>query len=614
VRRALGIQENAPHRPAGRHEEEPKMATEEKKLTKGGAFLIEAAAPDEVFTPEDFTQEHLMIAETTRSFVENEVIPHQERLEHQDWELTVQLLRKMGELGLLAADVPEAYDGLGLDKVSSALISENLTWGGSFALSHGAHVGIGTLPIVFFGNEEQRRKYLPALASGEKIAAYALTEPGSGSDALGAKTTARLSEDGKYYILNGTKQFITNSGFADVFVVYAKIDGEKFSAFIVERDFPGVSTGPEEKKMGIKASSTRPLILEDAKVPVENLLGEPGKGHLIAFNILNIGRYKLAVGCVGGIKAALKTSVKYAKSRKQFGTPIANFPLIQQKIADMNIRGFVTESMAYRSTGDIDRQLQSLGGHVDGMSAARAIAEYALECSVNKVYASEALDFVVDEGVQIHGGYGFIQEYAIERMYRDSRINRIFEGTNEINRLLIPDMLLRKALKGELPLLQAAQGLQQELMGMLPLPDESVPLGAESHILDMAKKVFLFTGGLAVQKYMQSLKDEQEILADLADIIIEIYALESALLRTRKAIEKGLDADNKIDMVQVYAREAFDRIEGRAKRILSALEEGDTLRTQLAVLRKLTRVQPVNSKEIKRRIARRVIEAEQYLA
>ncbi|SFU37920.1 acyl-CoA dehydrogenase family protein [Alicyclobacillus macrosporangiidus] len=590
------------------------MATEEKKLTKGGAFLIEAAAPDEVFTPEDFTQEHLMIAETTRSFVENEVIPHQERLEHQDWELTVQLLRKMGELGLLAADVPEAYDGLGLDKVSSALISENLTWGGSFALSHGAHVGIGTLPIVFFGNEEQRRKYLPALASGEKIAAYALTEPGSGSDALGAKTTARLSEDGKYYILNGTKQFITNSGFADVFVVYAKIDGEKFSAFIVERDFPGVSTGPEEKKMGIKASSTRPLILEDVKVPVENLLGEPGKGHLIAFNILNIGRYKLAVGCVGGIKAALKTSVKYAKSRKQFGTPIAHFPLIQQKIADMNIRGFVTESMAYRSTGDIDRQLQSLGGHVDGMSAARAIAEYALECSVNKVYASEALDFVVDEGVQIHGGYGFIQEYAIERMYRDSRINRIFEGTNEINRLLIPDMLLRKALKGELPLLQAAQGLQQELMGMLPLPDESVPLGAESHILDMAKKVFLFTGGLAVQKYMQSLKDEQEILADLADIIIEIYALESALLRTRKAIEKGLNAENKIDMVQVYAREAFDRIEGRAKRILSALEEGDTLRTQLAVLRKLTRVQPVNSKEIKRRIARRVIEAEQYLA
>ncbi|WP_029423226.1 acyl-CoA dehydrogenase family protein [Alicyclobacillus macrosporangiidus] len=590
------------------------MATEEKKLTKGGAFLIETAAPDEVFTPEDFTKEHLMIAETTRSFVQNEVIPHQEQLEHQDWDLTVKLLRKMGELGLLAADVPEEYEGLGLDKVSSALIAENLTWGGSFALSHGAHVGIGTLPIVFFGNDEQRRKYLPALASGEKIAAYALTEPGSGSDALGAKTTARLSEDGKYYILNGTKQFITNSGFADVFVVYAKIDGEKFSAFIVERDFPGVSTGPEEKKMGIKASSTRPLILEDVKVPVENLLGEPGKGHLIAFNILNIGRYKLAVGCVGGIKAALQTSVKYAKSRKQFGTPIANFPLIQQKIADMNIRGFVTESMAYRSTGDIDRQLESLGGHVDGASAARAIAEYALECSVNKVYASEALDFVVDEGVQIHGGYGFIQEYPIERMYRDSRINRIFEGTNEINRLLIPDMLLRKALKGELPLMQAAQGLQQELMGMLPLPDESVPLGAESHILEMAKKVFLFTGGLAVQKYMQSLKDEQEILADLADIIIEIYALESALLRTKKAIEKGLDADNKIDMVQVYAREAFDRIEGRAKRVLSAIEEGDTLRTQLAVLRKLTRVQPVNSKEIKRRIARRVIEAEQYLA
>lgn len=589
------------------------MAMEQQQTAKGAAFLIEETSPESVFTPEDFTREHHMIADTTRAFVEKEIIPHQEQLEHQDWKLTVKLLHQAGELGLLAADVPEEYEGLGADKVTSALITENITRGGSFALSHGAHVGIGSLPIVFFGNEEQRKKYLPLLATGEKIAAYALTEPGSGSDALGAQTTAKLSDDGKYYILNGTKQFITNSAFADIFIVYAKIDGEKFSAFIVEKEFEGVSTGPEEKKMGIKASSTRPLILEDAKVPVENLLGEAGRGHVIAFNILNIGRYKLAVGCVGGVKGALETAVKYAKERKQFKTAIANFPLIQEKIANMNILSYVTESMTYRSTGDIDRQLESTEKS-DGRSTAKAIEEFALECSVNKVFASEALDYVVDEAVQIHGGYGFIQEYGVERMYRDSRINRIFEGTNEINRLLIPDMLLRKAMKGELPLLQAATGLQEELMGMLPVPDESETLGVEKHLLAMAKKIFLFVGGSAVQKYMQALKDEQEILARLADIIIETYAIESALLRAEKAVGQGANADNKIDMVQVYTREAFSRIEGYAREVLAVMEEGDMLRTQLAILRKLTRFQPVNSKEIKRRIATRVIEAEKYLA
>lgn len=589
------------------------MAMEQQQAAKGAAFLIEETAPESVFTPEDFSREHQMIIDTTRAFVEGEIVPHQDQLEHQDWELTVKLLHQAGELGLLAADVPEEYEGLGADKVTSALITENITRGGSFALSHGAHVGIGSLPIVFFGNEEQKKKYLPPLATGEKIAAYALTEPGSGSDALGAKTTAKLSEDGKYYILNGTKQFITNSAFADIFVVYAKIDGEKFSAFIVEKGYEGVSTGPEEKKMGIKASSTRPLILEDAKVPVENLLGEPGRGHVIAFNILNIGRYKLAVGCVGGVKGALETAVKYAKERKQFKTAIANFPLIQEKIANMNIHAYVTESMTYRSTGDIDRRLESTDKS-DGRSTAKAIEEYALECSVNKVFASEALDYVVDEAVQIHGGYGFIQEYGVERMYRDSRINRIFEGTNEINRLLIPDMLLRKAMKGELALLEAASGLQEELMGMMPVADESEPLGAEKHLLAMAKKVFLFVGGSAVQKYMQSLKDEQEILARLADIIIETYAVESALLRAEKALHAGADAENKVDMVQVYTREAFNRIEGYAREVLSAMEEGDMLRTQLAILRKLTRFQPVNSRDIKRRIAARVIAAEKYLA
>ncbi|WP_067924621.1 acyl-CoA dehydrogenase family protein [Alicyclobacillus shizuokensis] len=586
------------------------------ELTKGAAFLISETDSGRVFTPEDFSQEHQMIIETTRSFVEREILPNAEELEHQNWDLTVSLLKKAGELGLLAADVPEAFDGLGADKVTSALIMEYMTRGGSFAVGLGGHVGIGTLPIVYFGNEEQKRKYLPLLASGEKLAAYALTEPGSGSDALGAKTTARLSEDGKYYILNGTKQFITNAGFADLFIVYAKIDGEKFSAFIVERDFPGVSTGPEERKMGIKASSTRPLILEDAKVPVENLLGEPGRGHVIAFNILNIGRYKLAVGAVGGMKAAIETSVKYAKERRQFQTAIANFPLIQQKLADMNIRCYVTESMSYRSTGDIDARLAALPDTADGREAARAIEEYALECSVNKVYASEALDFVVDEAVQIHGGYGFIQDYPVERMYRDSRINRIFEGTNEINRMLIPDMLMRRAMKGDLPLLQAAEGLQEELMGMLPLPDESAPLGVEVHLLRMAKKVLLFVGGSAVQKYMQALKEEQEILAGLANIIIEIYALESALLRAEKELARSGEtaATNKIDMVRVYAREAMARVEQQAKFVLAAMEEGDVLRTQLAVLRKLTRFEPVNSKQLKREIATRVIEAEGYLA
>lgn len=588
--------------------------TTDQKTSRGAAYLIEDVNAADIFTPEDFTQEHQMIAETTRAFVQGEILPNQDQLEHQDWDLTVKLLRKAGELGLLAADVPEDYDGLGADKVTSALITEEITRGGSFALSHGAHVGIGSLPIVFFGSEDQKRKYLPKLAAGTLIAAYALTEPGSGSDALGAKTVATLSPDGKYYVLNGTKQYITNSGFADIFVVYAKIDGEKFSAFIVERPYKGVSTGPEEKKMGIKASSTRQLILEDVHVPVENLLGEVGRGHVIAFNILNIGRYKLAVGAVGGMKSAIATSVKYAKERKQFGTAIANFPLIQKKLAEMNIATYVAESMSYRTTGEIDRQLEHLGKTTDGRVVAQAIEEYALECSVDKVYASEALDFVVDEGVQIHGGAGFIQEYPIERMYRDSRINRIFEGTNEVNRMIIPNTLFRKAMKGELPLLQAAQALQQELMGVIQPADEMQPLGAQLHTLSMMKKIFLFVGGQAVQKYMQSMKDEQEILAWLADIAIETYAVESALLRAKKALDSGADAANKIDMATIYSEEALVRVESTARNILATMEEGDALRTQLSILRKLTRFQPVNSVELKRRIAKRVIDAEKYLA
>ena len=590
---------------------------EEKKQIKGGSFLIDDIQPEDIYTPEDFTDEHLMIAKTTWDFVEGEVLPRVEEMEHKEFDVAVKLLKEAGELGLLGADIPEEYGGVGLDKISSSLITENIAKSGSFALSHGAHVGIGTLPIVYFGNEEQRNKYLPLLASGEKIAAYALTEPSSGSDALGAKTTAVLSEDGKYYLLNGTKQFITNAGFADIFVVYAKVDGEKFSAFIVEREFTGVSVGPEEKKMGIRGSSTRPLILEDAKVPVENVLGEIGKGHVIAFNILNIGRYKLGIGTVGSSKRIIELATKYAKERKQFKIPIASFPLIQEKIADMAVSTYVNESMIYRTGGLIEDILSSLEGDKEdqGRKIAKGIAEYAIEASINKVYGSESLDFVVDEGVQIHGGYGFIEEYEVERLYRDSRINRIFEGTNEINRLLIPGTLLKKALKGEIALLAAADNLQKELMVLMPLMPDDTPLSQEKGMLDMAKKLTLMVAGLAVQKYQQKLEQEQEILRNVSDMIIELYAMESAILRTLKAGNKlGFEKiEHKLDMTQIYVQDAFERVSLIGKNTLAAMEEGDMLRTQLSIHKKLSRYTPINTLALKRKVAARVIEAEKYL-
>ncbi|GGK23539.1 putative acyl-CoA dehydrogenase [Caldalkalibacillus thermarum] len=589
-----------------------------KSFVRGGGFLIEDVTPEQVLTPEEFTEEHRMIAKTTEEFVLNEVRPVLEEIENHNFEHTVRLLRKAGELGLLGADIPEKYGGLGLDKISSSLITEYLSPGRSFALSFGAHVGIGTLPIVFFGNEEQKKKYLPALATGEKIAAYALTEPSSGSDALGAKTVAKLSDCGKYYILTGEKQWITNSGFADVFIVYAKVDGEKFTAFIVERDYEGVSTGPEEKKMGIKGSSTRTLILDEAKVPVENVLGEIGKGHVIAFNILNIGRYKLAVGCVGSTKHLLEISVKYAKERKQFKQPIANFNLIKNKLANMAIRTFVNESMVYRTTGLFEEKLGRLSEEEmeNGLEVAKSIAEYAIECSINKVYGSEALDYVVDEAVQIHGGYGYMSEYEVENAYRDSRINRIFEGTNEINRLLIPATLMRKVMKGELDLLSKASGLQEELMMLMPQePDENELLAKEKQHLEMAKKLFLMVAGTGVQKYQQELEKEQELLAHIADMVIEIYAMESAILRTEKAVLKNGEAkeQQKLDYTRVYVQEALQRLEGIARESLAAMEEGDTLRTMLAIVKKLTRHNPINTIEIKRRIANRIIEAEKYV-
>jgi alkylation response protein AidB-like acyl-CoA dehydrogenase len=582
---------------------------------RGGAFLIEKTSPAEVFTPEDFNNEQLMIAKTTADFAKGEVEPRREEIEKLDLELTVELLKQAGELGLLAADVPEEYEGLGLDKISSTLITENITRAGSFGLSHGAHVGIGTLPIVYFGNDDQKKRYLPDLSSGAKFAAYCLTEPGSGSDALGAKTTAVLNAEGTHYILNGTKQFITNAGFADVFVVYAKVDGEKFTAFIVEKDFPGVSTGPEEKKMGIKGSSTRPLILEDVAVPVENLLYEVGKGHHIAFNILNIGRYKLAAGCVGSNKLALEHSVKYANQRKQFNKVISSFPLLREKLADMNVASYATESMIYRIGGMIEAGLADVDTS-KGTDVTAAIAEYAIECSISKVFASEAFDFVVDEGVQIHGGYGFINEYPIEQMYRDSRINRIFEGTNEVNRLLIPGTLVKKAMKGEIALLQAAQALQGELMMMMPSQvDEDTPLAVEEDLIERAKKVFLMVGGYAVQKYQMKLEQEQEVLANVADLIIEVFAAESCLLRAQKQLAKdGAEkAKHKIAMTQIFVNESFGRIEAIAKETLAAMEEGDVLKTQLSVLKKLVRSTPINAVKIKRELASHIVDQESYV-
>lgn len=582
----------------------------------GGSFVIEDLDADLLMTPEDFTEEQRMFAETTRQFIDGEILPRDEQIEKLDYELTVSLMRKAGELGLLGADVPEQFGGLGLDKVSSTLINEVLAGASSFALSVGAHVGIGTLPIVFFGTQEQKNKYLPDLATGAKIAAYCLTEPTSGSDALGAKTTARLSEDGKHYILNGSKTFITNAGFADLFIVYAKVDGQHFSAFIVERDTPGFTVGPEEKKMGIKGSSTCPLFFEEARIPADNLLGEVGKGHKIAFNILNIGRFKLGAGCLGGAKETIAIASQYANARTQFGKPLSSFPLIGQKLAEMNIVTYVLESMVYRTSGLIDMILK----HIDhtspdaGAHSAKGISEYALECSINKVFASEALDFVADEGVQIHGGYGFIQEYKIERIYRDSRINRIFEGTNEINRLLVPGTLLKKALKGELPLMEKLQALQEELLRLVPGQTFEGVLEQETHSLSMAKKIFLMIGGLAVQKYQANIEEEQEMLSHLADMMIQIYAMESALVRTKKMIGRvgETKARHALQMTQVFVHEAFERIESIAKRSLAALESGDTLRTQLSILKKLARSVPVDTVRLKREIAARVIEGEKY--
>ncbi|SIT91390.1 acyl-CoA dehydrogenase family protein [Edaphobacillus lindanitolerans] len=590
--------------------------TKTHDLVKGGAFLIEDIDPQAVFTPEDFTDEHKMIAKTTEDYVRNEVAPVIENLENHEFEHSVRLLKKAGELGLLGADIPEAYDGFALDKISSALITEKMAVAGGFSITHGAHVGIGTLPIVLFGNEEQKKKYLPSSVTAEKIFAYALTEPGSGSDALGAKTTAKLNEAGTHYILNGEKQWITNAGFADVFVVYAKIDGEQFSAFIVEKEFPGVSVGAEEKKMGIKSSSTRTLILQDAEVPVENLLGEAGRGHVIAFNILNIGRYKLGVGGVGGGKRALELAIKYTNERQQFKRTIASFNLTKEKIATLASELYATEALIYRTVGYFDDRMGRLSEEEqnDGRKIAQAIAEYAIECSINKVVGSETLDHIVDEAVQLHGGYGYMQEYEVERAYRDSRINRIFEGTNEINRLLVPGTFMKKALKGELPLLQKAQGLQEELLMMMPEEPGDEALAQEKMLVRNAKKIGLLAAGMAAQRFGTKLEDEQEVLVNIANIANDVFAMESALLRSEKAVARDGEekAQQKILYTEIYCQEAMERIEKEAKEILVASVGGDDQRMMLSALRKLTRYTPKNLIPKKREAAAKLNEALKY--
>lgn len=591
------------------------MGETKEKLFRGGSFLIEDVSAQDVLTPEDFSEEHKMIAQTTEEFVNGDVLQKLDEIENHQFTHSVKLMKKAGELGLLSTDIPEEYGGLGLDTISSALITEKFSKAGSFSLTFGAHVGIGTLPIVFFGTDEQKEKYLPKLASGEMIAAYALTEPSSGSDALGAKTTAKLNGHRTHYLLNGEKQWITNAGFADVFIVYAKIDGEHFSAFIVEREFPGVSTGPEEKKMGIKGSSTRTLILEDAQIPVENVLGEIGRGHIIAFNILNVGRYKLAIGSVGGAKRALQLATTYVNERKQFQTRISDFTLTKEKIGTMASHIYANESAVYRTVGLFEHRMSKIKKEVSGRDIARAIAEYQMECSLNKFTSTELLDYVADEAVQMHGGYGFMQEYEVERMYRDSRINRIFEGTNEINRLLVPGTLLKKAIKGELPLFEKAVQLQEELMMMLPEEVGEKELEQETYLLKNAKKIVLLSVGLAGQKYEKDLEKEQEILVRLANMIAEIYHMESAIVRTEKAIgNNGID-NNKLKLLytEVYVQEAFNRVEMYAKDILIASEEGDGLRLMLSALRKFTRHQPKNILLKKREIAETITKEEKYI-
>src|SRR6266478_5073809 len=590
----------------------------------GGSFLLETRLPDEVFTPEDFTEQQQLIAQTAEEFAVNEILPNVEKMEHKDFSISRGLLKKSGDLGLSGVEIPEAYGGLEMDKVTAAIIADHIAKYAGFATTWGAHSGIGLLPIVYFGTEEQKKKYLPRLAAGETVGAYALSEATSGSDALNCRARAVLSPDGKHYILNGEKMWITNAGFADLFTVFAKIDGEKFSAFLIERNFPGFSVGGEEHKMGIRGSSTCPLILNDCKVPVENLLGEIGKGHIIAFNILNVGRFKLGAMCVGGARVSIENAVGYARQRKAFGKTIADFGLVREKIANMATLIYVGESLVFRTVGMMDDLLASIdkASPEAAKETRKAIEEYAVECSILKVWGSEMIDYVVDETVQIYGGYGFVEEYPAERAYRDARINRIFEGTNEINRLIITGFLLKRAMGGQLPLMPAIKQLMDEVLSGPSLGDEiegPLALSEERKLVAQAKKLGLFVSGAATQKYMQTIQDQQEVMGAIADMTIEIYAMESAVLRAQKMVEGAPSSKQgeastalPIAMTRVYLTQAFEKVEAAAKKVIADVAEGDMLRTQLAIVRRLSKHEPFNTIALRQQVAQKTIERGKY--
>ncbi|MGB3209333.1 MAG: acyl-CoA dehydrogenase family protein [Desulforhopalus sp.] len=588
------------------------------KILNGGEYLIAETPCGDVFTPEDFSDEQRQMGQTTEQFIANEIVPHIEEIDKQNFDLVVEGMKKCGELGLLMMDTPEEYGGLELDKASTMLVSEKISFGGSFSVAYSAHSGIGTLPLIYYGTAEQKEKYLEKITSGEWCAAYCLTEPGSGSDALGAQASAVLSEDGKHYILNGTKQFITNGGFAELFTIFAKIDKEHFTAFLVEKDTEGLIVGPEEKKLGIKGSSTTQIILDNCKVPVENLLGEKGKGHKIAFNVLNIGRFKLGAGVTGASKMALAEGIKYANERKQFNTPISKFGAISQKIADLTAYIFASESLVYRLAGLLDDKIATIEKGIDNYydEYLKGIEEYASECGISKVFCSEVLAKTVDEVVQIHGGYGFVADYPAERYYRDERINRIFEGTNEINRLLIPGMILRKAMKGELPLQAEAMKAFESLMTpSFEELDESIPFVKEKTLIKNLKTLFLILSGAGVQKFMDKLANEQEILMAAADIAIQIFALESTVLRAEKSYGKVSESKQELldAAVKIFAFEASENAGSAARKGAFFIEEGDTLTMILSGIRRFAKYDATGLLTAKRTLAKAACESEKYV-
>jgi alkylation response protein AidB-like acyl-CoA dehydrogenase len=583
---------------------------------KGGSFLLDSPAPQDIFTPADLTDDQKLIGQTAEEFVVKEVLPQVKDLEAKKPGLMAELTRKAAELGLMSGGTPEQYGGAGLDKIATTILTEKISIYGGFATTHGAHAGIGTLPIVYFGTEEQKKKYLPKLASGEYIGAYCLSEPQAGSDAQNSLTRAELNKEGTHYILNGQKMWITNGGFADLFIVFAKVAGEKLTAFIVEKTFPGCKPGNEEHKMGIHGSSTTPIFLENCMVPKENLLHEIGRGHIVAFNVLNAGRFTLGASCVGGSKYVLMIASRYSKERKAFGKSIGEFGLMKEKLAEMAIRMLAVESMIYRSAGYMEATMQAASGSGDRtQNSMKVLEEYAIESSIAKVYGSEMLDFVVDEAVQIFGGYGFHEDYPVCRAYRDSRVNRIFEGTNEINRMLIIQMLMKRAMGGQLPLIPAAMKLADEILAG-PSYEETPEgvLAEESRIIANSKKIFLQAAGSAMQKYREKLADEQELVGALANMVMEIYAMESSLLRAQKsAAHKGETAASvMIDATRVFISDAAERIDHEAKRALAAVHEGDMLTTQLAVLKRFGKRPAVDTIALRRRVAAAVQGQDRY--